>query len=258
MTTAAIRTEITVVYIISVVAIVALCRLLLLFIQGLEMTAVAMDLFMRTANLEIGCIVIKRPDQPVVRVMALFAILTQSLLVDVIALMTILATGPCILERRRQVAGFTAQNGMLPNQGEITQVMVEMHILQPPAGCVMALIAVFPQLRLMRIFMLMAAIAGLVRFALGRRVLMTGLATGFFVRTFQRKFCLSVVIKAGCPPGFFVVALLTFFTVLTFVHIIQPMTAVTAPGNLLFPFRLVICGMAAMAINPSMAFLQFK
>lgn len=72
---------------------------------------------------------------------------------------------------------------MLANQGEITQLMIKAHILQPPAGLVVARFTLFPQLVLVCIFVFMAAITGLVGFYIECVCLVTGLAAGFFMGT---------------------------------------------------------------------------
>lgn len=85
-------------HVISVVAVNALYRLLLLRIQRFEMTTMAMNIFMGSSNLEIRIVVIECPDQPVIRVMAAIAIFSQRLLVEVIVLVTVVASRSRILE----------------------------------------------------------------------------------------------------------------------------------------------------------------
>ena len=124
--------EVAIVHVIRPVTIDAPGLQFLPFQQGLDMTQAAMQIFMRAFNFEICLVMVKLPDQPVIRVVALLAIRTQCLFVYVIIEVTVDTLFFDIFKRRRQMAGFTAHYSMLPQQRIITQIMVVAHIFQPP------------------------------------------------------------------------------------------------------------------------------
>jgi hypothetical protein len=70
---------------------------------------------------------------------------------------------------------------MLTNQGEITQLMVESHILQPPGRLVVTGFALLPLLIFVCVFMFMAAITRCVGFFIPCICLVAGLTAGFFM-----------------------------------------------------------------------------
>ena len=150
----------------------------------------------RSLYLKIGLVVIKFPNQPVVRVMALLAFLPEYAFMDIVMLVTIITFCFGILECRSEMTGFATGHGVLTNQREISQVVVVANILYPPCILVMTAITLFPQLFFVSILVLMATVTGFVGF-LFRAGFMAGLATGVPVCSFQREFCFFVVIKGG-------------------------------------------------------------
>ena len=90
MAVVTVGSKISIVNIIPVMTIYATTGALVIFLKRLEVAAIAMQFLMRPLDLEIGHIVIKSPDQPIVWVMALRTILAQCLLMNVILLMAII------------------------------------------------------------------------------------------------------------------------------------------------------------------------
>ena len=79
--------EVSIVNIIPVMTIYTAAGALVIFIKWFEMAAIAVQSLMCSLDLEIGLIMIKLPDQPVVRVMALRTIIAQCLFMNIIILM---------------------------------------------------------------------------------------------------------------------------------------------------------------------------
>ena len=67
--------KVSIVNIIPVMTIYAVTGKFLIFIKRLKVAAIAMQSIMCPLDLEIGLIMIKLPDEPVVRVMALLAVI---------------------------------------------------------------------------------------------------------------------------------------------------------------------------------------
>ena len=70
MTVIAIRAKVSFVYVVSVMAVDTTTIHFFVFFQRSEVAGMTMQPFMRTSNLEVSFIMIKIPDQPVVRVVA--------------------------------------------------------------------------------------------------------------------------------------------------------------------------------------------
>ena len=70
-----IRAKVSIVNIIPVMTIYTTTGTLVIFIKWLKVAAIAMQSIVCPLDLEIGLIMIKLPDQPVIRVMALRTIL---------------------------------------------------------------------------------------------------------------------------------------------------------------------------------------
>ena len=68
-------TKVSIVNIIPAMTIYTATGTLVIFIKWFEVAAIAMQSIVRPLDLEIGLIMIKLPDEPVVRVMALLAVI---------------------------------------------------------------------------------------------------------------------------------------------------------------------------------------
>ena len=100
---------------------------------------------------------------------------------NVVILMTVITACICILESRSKVTGFATYDRMLTNQGEITQLMVESYILQPPGRLAVTGFALLPLLIFVCIFVFMAAITRRVGFFIFCICLVAGLTAGIFM-----------------------------------------------------------------------------
>ena len=81
--------KVSVVNIIADMTIYTTAGAFVIFIEWPEVTAIAVQSIMRPPDFEIGLIMIKLPDQPIVWVMASLAIIAQRFFMNIIILMTI-------------------------------------------------------------------------------------------------------------------------------------------------------------------------
>ena len=129
MTAAAIATEGAAVNVVAPVAIGA--GLAGGVFQRPKMAAVTMQIGVRLAQFETGLVVIEKPDQPVVGIVTLGAGGAQRLAVDVIAAVAVDAIAIGRREDRGHVATFAGGDGVLADQREAGQVMVEADPVAP-------------------------------------------------------------------------------------------------------------------------------
>ena len=129
VTAVAVVAEFAVVNIVPPVAIDAAPAGFIQFLQGFVMTTVAMLFGVGMPQFEVRPIMIERPDQPVVRIVATVAILSQAFFVHVVRAMTIDAARLGIAEHRAQMAGLATGGGVLADQRKAGQVVIESHVL---------------------------------------------------------------------------------------------------------------------------------
>lgn len=145
------------------------------------MTAIAMLFFMLVSQLEPGLhVVIKTPDLPAIGGVALLTVLTQFTLMLVIRFVTGKAFYRSILVAGRQMAFFTGDYRMKPNERETGDVMFKAYF-GLPAFNVMTFIAFLALLSFMWIVQPMAGITVRFHFRLEYILFMTGSTLNFFV-----------------------------------------------------------------------------
>lgn len=188
------------------------------------MTAVTVRFFMRTIEFESGLgIVVKTPDQPAVRCMALLAILAEFATMRVIGFVAVIATGSRILVNGTQMTLFTGYNGMQADQGKLCDVVFEAH-LGAPAGFVVAARTVLALLSLVHIIDLVTgqAIGG--QPGVVNMLLVAGGTADVLVFAPESEFCPGVMVEALLCPAGFVMAVLTFLAEPALVHVIVLVT----------------------------------
>lgn len=86
----AVRTKVAVMYIVPVMAVHTKKIPLTIFIQRLYVAPMTMQPIVRSFYLKSGLVVIKFPNQPVVRVVAFLTFLSQCPLVDIVIVVAII------------------------------------------------------------------------------------------------------------------------------------------------------------------------
>ena len=85
----AVRTKVAIMYIVPVMAVQTKKIPLTIFIQRLYVAPMAMQPVVRSFYVKTGLVVIKFPNQPVVRVVTFLAFLPQCLLMNIVILVAI-------------------------------------------------------------------------------------------------------------------------------------------------------------------------
>lgn len=140
---------------------------------------------------------IELPERPVDGVVTGFALFSERLLVGVFAV-AFIASLWCAPEMRVSVTALATHAGVLSQQREHRQVVIEPQIFKP-ASLVVALIATFTQGTLVRVLPLMTTVAGLVLDG-GLYIISVTLFTGcLLMGTLEQESCLRVI-KTACAP----------------------------------------------------------
>ena len=234
MALTAIRPEIPFMDIIPLVACdaVPLARLVL---HRTTVTTAAMHALMGALQREVTVlVVIEFPDQPVIGVVAAHTVFAQCFFMHIIVGMTVLATTVLHLKGQGLVAGLAARRGVLTNERERGQVVVETNLFVPVLLAVTGL-AFSAQLLFMHILVLVAGQAFLRRLVPRLAGPVARLATGSAVRAPQGKIRLPIMIELGLQPALRIMALVTSLAVAALVHIVQLVAAdalsrLAAPG----------------------------
>ena len=215
-----------------------------------------MDFSVSIPEFEIRIFVVKPPDQPGIGIVAFAAILSQTLLVQIVVAVTVDTEVAGITKNGRYMARFTADHGMLTDECEIAQVVIETNFVLP-GNIIVTLIAAGALVTLVHIILLMAAVTVYFDFfGLGAKR-MTCLAYQTFMCAFEREFSVCAVIKFDIPPTSGNMAILALFAVQLVMYIIGAMTAVTVTRIVVMLFRnLVIVRMAIIAGLPPMLSLE--
>lgn len=164
------------------------------------MTVIARNRDVRAVKYEIGlAVVVELPFGPVHRVMACGTVVVVSTLMRVFLEVTVDAYRGRVTKHMRFVAGLALLVGMLAQQREARQIVIEEHIVLP-GRFVVAIAALDALLALMRIVFRVAVIAGRMQGDVEYRFDMAGLTFDFFVRADERMFGIDVVIEHDGDP----------------------------------------------------------
>jgi hypothetical protein len=143
-------------YIITPVAAVTVVRRLFMLCQIRPMTLGTIDFTVLALERKLGLgIVIKGPQQPGIRVVALTTLLSHAALVGLIRLMTGKAGRIGLLKFGTQVTGLTSGNAVNTDQGKTGDVMLEKELYIPPLFIV-TITAILTQFILVDIYCPMA------------------------------------------------------------------------------------------------------
>jgi hypothetical protein len=243
----ALPAEIPVVYVVAPMTIEAAPTITGEFVQRPVVAGMAMDFRVSIPEFEIRIFVVKLPDQPGIGIVAFAAIFSQTLLVQIVVAVTIDTEVAGITKDGRYMARFTADHGMLTDECEIAQVVIETNLVLP-GNIIVTLIAAGALVTLVHIILFMAAVTVFFDFfGLGAKR-MACLAYQVFMCTFEREFGVYAVIKFDIPPTPGNMAALAFFAVQLVMNIILFMAAVTVTRIVVMLFRnLVILRMAIVA-----------
>lgn len=157
--------------------------------------------------------------------MAIFTACAQGLLVGIIFRVTRDAAGVHIFKSAAQMAFFTTDRGMHPDQGKDAQVMVKTDILCPPLFIVTG--GAIVQLPPMHVVCHMACRARRIELRVAGIIFMTGLAVGLPVASPQRKLGIFIVIKRDFGPSGCGMTFITACSVSSLMNIIRQMTVDT-------------------------------
>jgi len=167
-------------------------------------------------------VVIKLPARPSIWRMTQGAIASQAAFVMGIAM----ATRAChrrILERRSLVALFARHDRVLPEKGEVCEIVV-VSAFQPPAILVVALLAVSAKLPLMSVIFLMTGDAGGSEFVLVEVAGMATVTADVCVPSSERKFRSFRVIETDCLPFDRLMTGVAFRAIAALMNVLELMT----------------------------------
>lgn len=204
-------------------------------LKRLVMAAMAMKFSMGLPEFEVCLVVVERPDQPVIRVMAQRTVLSERFFVYVIGAMAVDTLTAGVIEDRCGVTGLTARCGMLADQREIGQIVIKADILQP-GNFAVTLIAFDALLALVHVVLFVTAVAGGVNFLGFGTEGVTGLARQAVVRAMEREIGISPMIEFCVRPAPDDMAILAFLAVQAVMRIVGTMAAV-AISDLIFLVR---------------------
>lgn len=164
------------------------------------MTGKAAKFRMCAVNPEVSLrIVVEGPYAPVIRRVAVGALVTQIPLVHVIRPVAIDTAGRCAVEFSVDMTRLTGSRCVQTGQRKGTQVMVETDI-RPPGLHAVAITTACTERLLVHVVSAMTGHTGHVEPVLFHRTLVAGYATGFGMGTEQRKLRFPGVIEAGLIP----------------------------------------------------------
>lgn len=169
--------------------------------------------------------VVKEPQTPGVRVMALFAAGSQCRLVHVVMSMAADARECSVLELARYVTLLARHGGMHAKQGKSCQVMVECDLHRPP----LLAVTTFASASLLPFVYIICFVAG---DTCGLQRIVEGVSTvahdarNFCVRSPQREVRLCVVIEFRMRPVFRIVASIALSAMSTVMVIVILVTGI--------------------------------
>lgn len=144
-------------------------------------------------------VVIKGPEHPGIRVVAIATQLTHFSFMGVVFFMTGEALDRCLWIDRIEMTGFTGGDAMDPDQWKACDVVLKKELFSP-AFFIVAVTAILTQIAFMQIDGPMAGdTLGLFQ-VIHRGISVTGVTTQFFVFAFQFKFSVFAVIELGLSP----------------------------------------------------------
>jgi hypothetical protein len=181
------------------------------------MAGMTMNFGVRVPELEVRIIVVETPDQPGVGIVAIGAIIWA---------MTVDACVAGITKDGGGMTGFTADCGMLADERETTQVMVESNFFLP-GNFIVTLAALGALFFFMNIVLFVTAVTGGINFFGFGANGMTCFTDQLFMRAIEREIGVCVVIKFCILPSRHDMTILAFFTVQLVVNVIRTMAAVT-------------------------------
>jgi hypothetical protein len=164
-------------------------------------------------------VVIKRPQQPVVGVVAATAICAQAALVSIIVYMAVHALAGCIMEGLAGMAVLAYRLGVISQQRESCEGVIEADLFRP-ARLVVTIRALFTQLAVVRFVLGMATETGRLGLGHGYRNLMTIPTDILLMSAEQRKSSVAGMIEGSVKPFGGLMAVLTDAAVNAFVGII--------------------------------------
>jgi len=181
-------------------------------VQGLVMAGVTMDFGVRVPELEVRIIVVETPDQPGIGVVAVGATLSEATFMHVVWAMTVDACVAGITKDGGGMTGFTTDCGMLADERETAQIMVESNFFLP-GNFIVTLVALGALFIFMNIVLFVAAVTSGINFLCFSANCMTCLAGQVFMRTVEREIGVCVVIKFCILPSRDDMTVLALFTV---------------------------------------------
>jgi len=197
---------------------------------------------MCTIEFEAGLgIVVKTPDQPAIRCMALLAVLAEFAAMRVIGLVAVITLGGRILVNGTQMTLFTGYDGMQTDQRKPGDVVFEAHF-GTPAGFVVAARAVLALLSLMYIIDLVTGQAVGGQPGVVNMLFVAGGTADVLVFAPEFEFCLGVMVEALLCPAGFVMAILAFLAEPALVYVIVLVTGQAVGFNLDFIRVLLVTG----------------
>lgn len=131
MTFIACATKVAVVNIVLAVAIDTAPAVISGLLQGAGVATVTMQPSMRVSEFKRGLIMIEFPYQPRIGIMTGGTVLAEFLLVYIIIAVTIDTLAGGATKNRGQVAGFATQGGMLTDERETADIMIETNLMMP-------------------------------------------------------------------------------------------------------------------------------
>lgn len=156
MTATAVNAEIAIVTIVGGVTARAAAGYILW--AGTLVATITAAIFMRTIELEIGtAVMIKAPQRPAIRAMALRTFQPHRIIVHIILLMAVYAAAVCLMKFEAIVTTLAGRNGMHAFQGHGSKLMVKARRLVPALG----LVAVGTLLKFFGVMDIVSAMAGL-------------------------------------------------------------------------------------------------
>ena len=171
-----------------------------------------MDFGVCVPEFEVRIIVVETPNQPGVGIMAIGATLSQALFMHIVGAMTVDACVAGITKDGGGMTGFTTDCGMLADERETAQIMVESNFFLP-GNFIVTLVALGALFIFMNIVLFVAAVTGGINFLCFSANGMTCLADQVFMRTVEREIGVCVVIKFCILPSRDDMTVLALFTV---------------------------------------------
>lgn len=195
-------------------------------VQRLVMAGMTMDFGVRVPEFEVRIIVIETPDQPGIGVVAVGTTLSEATFMHIIGAMAVDTFVAGITKDGGGMAGFTTDCGMLADEREAAQIMVESNFFLP-GNFIVTLPTLGALLFLMNIVLFVTAVTGGINFLCFSANRMTCLADQIFMRAVEREIGVCVVVKFCVLPSSDDMTVLAFFTVQLVMNIIGTMAAVT-------------------------------